>query len=61
MPPCFGSRRNQVGLSTLRAQRLPASMTAVAGPSGAGKTTLMGLLSGQLTAAAGSVSYKASI
>ncbi len=32
-------------------------MTAVAGPSGAGKTTLMGLLSGQLTAAAGSVSY----
>ena len=35
----------------------PASMTAVAGPSGAGKTTLMGLLSGQLTAAAGSVSY----
>jgi len=35
----------------------PASMTAVAGPSGAGKTTLMRLLSGQLTATAGSVSY----
>jgi ABC-type multidrug transport system ATPase subunit len=35
----------------------PASMTAVAGPSGAGKTTLMRLLSGQLTAAAGRVSY----
>ncbi|MGH3151049.1 MAG: ATP-binding cassette domain-containing protein, partial [Streptosporangiaceae bacterium] len=35
----------------------PASMTAVAGPSGAGKTTLMRLLSGQLPAAAGSVTY----
>lgn len=35
----------------------PASMTAVAGPSGAGKTTLMRLLSGQLAAAAGRVSY----
>ncbi len=35
----------------------PASMTAVAGPSGAGKTTLMRLLSGQLPAATGSVSY----
>lgn len=35
----------------------PAGMTAVAGPSGAGKTTLMRLLSGQLTAAAGHVSY----
>lgn len=35
----------------------PASMTAVAGPSGAGKTTLMRLLSGQLNAAAGTVSY----
>ena len=35
----------------------PASMTAVAGPSGAGKTTLMRLLSGQLAAAAGTVSY----
>jgi len=35
----------------------PASMTAVAGPSGAGKTTLMRLLSGQLPAAEGSVTY----
>jgi ABC-type multidrug transport system ATPase subunit len=35
----------------------PASMTAVAGPSGAGKTTLMRLLSGQSAAAAGRVSY----
>jgi ABC transport system ATP-binding/permease protein len=35
----------------------PASMTAVAGPSGAGKTTLMRLLSGQLAAADGQVSY----
>ena len=35
----------------------PASMTAVAGPSGAGKTTLMRLLSGQQPAAAGSVEY----
>jgi ABC transport system ATP-binding/permease protein len=35
----------------------PASMTVVAGPSGAGKTTLMRLLSGQLASAAGSVTY----
>jgi ABC transport system ATP-binding/permease protein len=35
----------------------PASMTAVAGPSGAGKTTLMRLLSGQLAASAGHVTY----
>ncbi len=35
----------------------PATMTAVAGPSGAGKTTLMRLLSGQLPASAGSVRY----
>lgn len=35
----------------------PASMTAVAGPSGAGKTTLMRLLSGQQPAAAGTVQY----
>ncbi len=34
-----------------------ASMTAVAGPSGAGKTTLMRLLSGQQPAAAGTVEY----
>lgn len=35
----------------------PATMTAVAGPSGAGKTTLMRLLSGQLAAAEGVVEY----
>jgi len=35
----------------------PASMTAVAGPSGAGKTTLMRLLSGQQPAASGAVEY----
>jgi ABC transport system ATP-binding/permease protein len=35
----------------------PASLTAVAGPSGAGKTTLMRLLSGQTGVSAGSVSY----
>ena len=35
----------------------PASLTAVAGPSGAGKTTLMRLLSGQLPAARGVVEY----
>jgi ABC-type multidrug transport system ATPase subunit len=35
----------------------PSSMTAVAGPSGAGKTTLMRLLSGQQPAAAGTVEY----
>jgi ABC transport system ATP-binding/permease protein len=35
----------------------PASMIAVAGPSGAGKTTLMRLLSGQQPAAAGRVEY----
>jgi ABC-type multidrug transport system ATPase subunit len=38
----------------------PASMTAVAGPSGAGKTTLMRLLSGQQPAAAGTVEYNGS-
>jgi ABC transport system ATP-binding/permease protein len=35
----------------------PASLTAVAGPSGAGKTTLMRLLSGQTAASAGTVRY----
>jgi ABC-type multidrug transport system ATPase subunit len=35
----------------------PASLTAVAGPSGAGKTTLMRLLSGQTAASAGAVHY----
>jgi ABC-type multidrug transport system ATPase subunit len=35
----------------------PASLTAVVGPSGAGKTTLMRMLSGQLSATEGVVSY----
>ena len=35
----------------------PASLTAVVGPSGAGKTTLMRMLSGQLATSAGIVSY----
>ena len=35
----------------------PASLTAVAGPSGAGKTTLMRLLSGQTAASTGVVEY----
>ena len=35
----------------------PASLTAVAGPSGAGKTTLMRLLSGQTAASSGVVRY----
>jgi len=35
----------------------PASLTAIAGPSGAGKTTLMRLLSGQVTSHEGLVAY----
>src|SRR5581483_773984 len=35
----------------------PASLTAVVGPSGAGKTTLMRMLSGQLAATEGIVAY----
>lgn len=35
----------------------PASLTAVVGPSGAGKTTLMRMLSGQLAATEGMVTY----
>lgn len=35
----------------------PASLTAVAGPSGAGKTTLMRLISGQTAASEGTVRY----
>jgi len=35
----------------------PASLTAVAGPSGAGKTTLMRLLSGQVRSSVGEVRY----
>jgi ABC-type multidrug transport system ATPase subunit/pSer/pThr/pTyr-binding forkhead associated (FHA) protein len=55
-----GKRANQTTRTLLRDVLLhlpPASMTAVAGPSGAGKTTLMRLLSGQQPAAAGTVEY----
>jgi ABC transport system ATP-binding/permease protein len=44
-------------LSEVSLHLAPASMIAVAGPSGAGKTTLMRLLSGQQPAAAGRVEY----
>jgi ABC transport system ATP-binding/permease protein len=49
--------RGRTLLDQVSLRLAPASMTAVAGPSGAGKTTLMRLLSGQLPAAAGSVTY----
>ncbi len=49
--------RGRTLLEQVSLRLTPASMTAVAGPSGAGKTTLMRLLSGQLPAAAGSVTY----
>jgi ABC transport system ATP-binding/permease protein len=55
-----GKRGGQATKTLLRDVLLhlpPASMTAVAGPSGAGKTTLMRLLSGQQPAAAGTVEY----
>lgn len=51
------SRRAKTLLDHVSLRLAPASMTAVAGPSGAGKTTLMRLLSGQLAAAEGQVSY----
>ncbi len=49
--------RGRTLLDQVSLRLTPASMTAVAGPSGAGKTTLMRLLSGQLAAAEGSVTY----
>jgi ABC transport system ATP-binding/permease protein len=55
-----GKRANATTRTLLRDVLLhlpPASMTAVAGPSGAGKTTLMRLLSGQQPAASGTVEY----
>jgi ABC transport system ATP-binding/permease protein len=55
--PATRRGRGRTLLSHVSLRLPPASMTAVAGPSGAGKTTLMRLLSGQLAAAAGSVSY----
>jgi ABC-type multidrug transport system ATPase subunit len=44
-------------LSDISIRLMPATLTAVAGPSGAGKTTLMRLLSGQSTATSGCVFY----
>lgn len=52
-----GSQATRILLSEVLLDLPPASMTAVAGPSGAGKTTLMRLLSGQQPAAAGAVEY----
>ena len=51
------SRSTRTLLSDVLLHLPAASMTAVAGPSGAGKTTLMRLLSGQQPAAAGTVEY----
>jgi len=56
-PSARGTGQPRTLLNHVSLRLAPASMTAVAGPSGAGKTTLMRLLSGQLTAAGGSVSY----
>jgi ABC-type multidrug transport system ATPase subunit len=56
VPQARGGRSRTL-LEHVSLRLAPASMTAVAGPSGAGKTTLMRLLSGQLAAAAGEVSY----
>lgn len=55
--PAAGARPGRALLQHVSLDLAPATMTAVAGPSGAGKTTLMRLLSGLLAAAAGSVSY----
>jgi ABC-type multidrug transport system ATPase subunit len=55
--PGPSARGTRTLLNHVSLRLAPASMTAVAGPSGAGKTTLMRLLSGQLPAADGSVSY----
>lgn len=55
--PLARGGRSRTLLDHVSLRLVPASMTAVAGPSGAGKTTLMRLLSGQLAAAAGEVSY----
>ncbi len=52
--------RNRPPRALLRRVRLrlePASLTAIVGPSGAGKTTLMRMLSGQLAPTEGSVRY----
>jgi ABC transport system ATP-binding/permease protein len=52
-----GNRTTRTLLRDVELHLPPASMTAVAGPSGAGKTTLMRLLSGQQPAVAGTVEY----
>jgi ABC-type multidrug transport system ATPase subunit len=52
-----GQRRSRPLLSQVSLRLAPASMTAVAGPSGAGKTTLMRLLAGQVAPSAGMVAY----
>ena len=52
-----GQRRGRALLSQVTLRLAPASMTAVAGPSGAGKTTLMRLLAGQLPPSVGTVAY----
>jgi ABC transport system ATP-binding/permease protein len=52
-----GQRRARLLLSQVSLRLAPASMTAVAGPSGAGKTTLMRLLAGQLPPSTGKVAY----
>jgi ABC-type multidrug transport system ATPase subunit len=55
VPSAKGGKRTL--LNDVSLHIAPASMIAVAGPSGAGKTTLMRLLSGQQPAAAGRVEY----
>src|SRR5215831_11170702 len=55
--PASGRGRPRTLLNNVSLRLRPASMTAVAGPSGAGKTTLMRALSGQLPTARGAVEY----
>ncbi len=52
-----GDARAKTLLQHVTLRLPPASLTAVVGPSGAGKTTLMRMLSGQLAATDGVVSY----
>ncbi len=51
------SRSGKALLQHVTLRLPPASLTAIVGPSGAGKTTLMRMLSGQLAATEGVVSY----
>ena len=57
VPAGKGGKTTRTLLNDVLLHLAPASLTAVAGPSGAGKTTLMRLLSGQQPAAAGTVEY----